>query len=534
MGIFNKDHYPTPIEVIKIMCEGLILHDKHVLEPSVGSGNIVDYLIDEGANVIGCEIDDDIRAISSTKCHIIEHDFLNVKSEQISHVDYIIMNPPFSADEKHILHAWKIAPDGCVIISLCNYETLHNDFSKKRKELTTLIKEYGKWTDMDKAFAGSERSTKVSVAMVKLTKPGEKGGDEFDGFILTEDEEVQFDGIQKYNFVRDVVNRYIGSIKIFDKQIELGLQMSDMNRGYFGKGVTVSHTFEQSDVTLTRETYKKELQKSAWTWVIGKFNLEKYVTKDVKDDINKFVETQTKVPFTMRNIYRMIEILVGTAGHRMDKTMLKVFDDLTRHYSENRYSVEGFKTNSNYLVNEKFIFTHIFGESYPSHNQLCMSYSNGNAEVLEDFIKALCFITGKNYDMSPTLYEYLRHTHTVRYPDGTFLMEKSKHHEGNFNVVGLSDIRMSENQIQEFKDKYISQGFIIDQRPDWGKWFDFGFFEIKGYKKGTGHIRFKDRDVWATFNQHIARIKGFPLPDIKDSGSQKRTDNDRKKKNGKS
>lgn len=38
--MFNKDFYPTDLEVIERMCSGLTLKDKHVLEPSAGSGNL--------------------------------------------------------------------------------------------------------------------------------------------------------------------------------------------------------------------------------------------------------------------------------------------------------------------------------------------------------------------------------------------------------------------------------------------------------------------------------------------------------------
>ena len=97
MGIFNGDFYPTPDSVIESMTFGLDLYNKVVLEPSVGSGAIVDYLYENTgvAEVIGCEIDETIRYISESKCRIIEHDFLKVKSNQISHVNFIIMNPPF-------------------------------------------------------------------------------------------------------------------------------------------------------------------------------------------------------------------------------------------------------------------------------------------------------------------------------------------------------------------------------------------------------------------------------------------------------
>jgi hypothetical protein len=52
---------------------------------------------------------------------------------------------------------------------------------------------------------------------------------------------------------------------------------------------------------------------------------------------------------------------------------------------------------------------------------------------------------------------------------------------------------------------------IIEDAPKWGEWFDWGFFECRGYKKGTMHFKFKDQDLWAKFNQHVSRIKGYPL-----------------------
>ena len=47
------------------------------------------------------------------------------------------------------------------------------------------------------------------------------------------------------------------------------------------------------------------------------------------------------------------------------------------------------------------------------------------------------------------------------------------------------------------------------------EWYDWGFLRFKMFKKGTGHFEFKDAEVWARFNQHIARIKGYPLFEAK-------------------
>ena len=67
--------------------------------------------------------------------------------------------------------------------------------------------------------------------------------------------------------------------------------------------------------------------------------------------------------------------------------------------------------------------------------------------------------------------------------------------------------------LERFQTLNPDKVYEVRNRPYFGEWFDFGFFTVKGFKKGTGHFKFKDRDVWALFNQRIARIKGFPLPE---------------------
>lgn len=536
MGIFNGDFYPTPDSVIESMTFGLDLYNKVVLEPSVGSGAIVDYLYENTgvAEVIGCEIDETIRYISESKCRIIEHDFIKVKSNQISHVNFIIMNPPFSADEKHVLHAWDIAPAGCEIVAIINQETLKNAYTNRRRELTSVIKEYGSTTPLGRCFMDAERVTDVEIVMIKLQKPKDDFEGEFEGFFMTEDEEAEFDGIRPYDKVRDIVGRYVGAIRIFDKQIESARELSDLTEGVFNADVReggerntkIALLFTEKQAKEARETYKKELQKSAWKWVIDKMNLKKYVTKGVKDDINKFVESQKQYPFTMKNIYQMMYILQATVSNRMDKAMLEVFEALTKHYSENRYSVEGWKTNSNYLVNEKFILPSVFGDNYAGDGEnFRVPYDNARAESLDDLVKALCYINAIDYNNHCTLRDFLRQNVYARYKTGELVVLKNGY--GNYEIEGVSGWRC-ENEIERFKITCRENGWVFCTRPEWGKWFDFGFFEIKGFKKGTAHIRFKSRDMWASFNQAIARIKGFPLPDMHDDSSKKRNEKARK------
>lgn len=168
--MFNKDFYPTPESVIELMgidCEGKI-----VFEPSAGKGNIVDYLKRNGcAEVLVCEKNVDLATIVKTKGRFIDYDFMNVTRDKISHVDMIVMNPPFSSDEHHILHAWSIAPDGCEVIALCNWETFNYATTNKQRELKRIIQEYGHAENLGNCFEQAERKTGVVVGLIKLYKP---------------------------------------------------------------------------------------------------------------------------------------------------------------------------------------------------------------------------------------------------------------------------------------------------------------------------------------------------------------------------
>src|SRR5690606_27361552 len=125
----------------------------------------------------------------------------------------------------------------------------------------------------------------------------------------------------------------------------------------------------------------KELQKKSWSWIINKMNLKKYSTRGLTEDINKFVEQQKSMKFTMKNIYKMLDVIIQTTGQRMDKALLEVFDNLTMHHHENRWNVEGWKTNSHYLVNKKFIKPYLVRVGYGGG----IDYSFGRiSEELED------------------------------------------------------------------------------------------------------------------------------------------------------
>lgn len=460
--MFNPDFYPTPPEVAAEMLDPLDLRGRVVLEPSAGSGNLVRECVDRGAaEVLWCEKEPHLRdiltsihgAVPSKRCP----DFLQLQGEAVSHIDMIVMNPPFSADERHILHAWEIAPPGCEIVALCNWNTCEGTHRRLQLQLSNLVEAYGSKEDLGECFSTAERPTRVSVGLVRLTKPGQRvsGADEFDGFFLGPDDiEAQGEGLIPYRRSRDIVNRYVEACRIYDEQVEAGVRLRGVLDGFFGQELGLQVTVEGAPVTRNR--FRKDLQKAAWKHVFAEFLPAQMATSQLAKDINAFVEQQSKIPFTERNIYRMLQIVAGTQEQRVDRAVEEAIDSLTKHTKENRWGVEGWVTNSGYMLNRRFIRAYMAEVCWSGRGVNVKTYGTQSDEI-RDLIKALCFITGKSFDEmgQPTKTE-------------TF----------------------------------------------WpGEWYDWGFFRFKAYKKGTVHFEFLDEEVWAAVNARYARIKGQVLPE---------------------
>lgn len=156
----------------------------------------------------------------------------------------------------------------------------------------------------------------------------------------------------------------------------------------------------------------------------------KYVTSGVMSTINSFIEKQQNIPFTMRNVYRMLDMIVQTHGERMNRVLVEAFDLICSFSSDNSTAGETWKTNANYMVNRKFIVPGIcsYDTRWPT-NYIKLGYGRYQYKI-EDVVKALCHLTGTNYEDCSNL--------------GSFVS------------------RMSRN---------------------WGEWYNWGFFRIKGYKK---------------------------------------------------
>lgn len=467
--MFNKNFFPTPDEVIHDMTFGVDIQNKTVLEPSAGSGNIVNWLQKNGAKeVLTYEKEKDLAEIIKSKSIFMGYDFLDSTPIELSHIDLIIANPPFDHADKHILKMWDVAPEGCTILSLCNTETIQNSHSRYRNQLQVLIRDYGETEDLGDCFSTSERKTNVEVSVVKLFKPVVNDYDKFEGFFMDEDDDPQGNGIMPYNKIRSIVQNYVGAVEQFE---QMNHSVENLNK--YAKPLGASGFFNYQVIygeTITdQNSFAKSLQKTAWKHVFNIMNVQKFVTSGVMSKINSFVENQTKYPFTMKNIYKMIDVLIQTREQTFNESIIEVFDKITMHHDGNRYQVEGWKTNKSYLVGKKFIVEWITEIGWSGEMQI--KY-NGNQDKMNDFHKALCFLTGEE-------------------PLDTMRVDEDGNH------TKIQDLHMWPHKL----------------KLDFGKWYDWGFFQIKGFKKGTLHCKFKNEKHWEAFNRKVAEIKGFELPE---------------------
>lgn len=481
-NIFNRDFYTTPREVFNMMTQGESLADAVVLEPSAGSGNIVRFCKEDGARYVkACEINDTLRNSLYNECNVIAPDFLTVRREQITDVTYIIMNPPFTSVEKHILHAWEVAPDGCTILALCPSSRFVHCYGedKKLKELADL---YGSREELGDVFniATADRRTDAEISLLRLYKPSEKSED-FENLEFDETPEGWEDmgngqeGVIKYDAVRDMVKRYNSALAQFDAVQEASEKINaDINTFTYCSIHFGAHGSDREGnkfQNITRDRFRKELQHAAWSSIFDLLNMQKYTTNVLQEKIARFVETSEARPFNLKNIYLVVSSVLQNIGNIMEECVVKAFDTICSLSAENSTAGEKWKTNSNYMVNQKFIVDGLSCDKrWNGHLSYSIGHSYDRSGKMEDFYKAMSFLTGQP---------------------------------------------LKEDCYRPFRSQ------IVESCTDTGEWFYFDWFRVKFYKKGTMHFEFTDINIWYRFNQIAAKHKGWAIGSVSQCKARK-------------
>lgn len=546
----DSEFFPTPREVIEKMLEpykseraelrGYKYYEiakKTILEPSAGKGDILDYITGNYVlsteekygndyhtktrdstkkdKIYCCEQDPNLRHILQDKGYrVISDDFLEYNGDY--YFDLILMNPPFSNGDEHLLKAWDILHEG-EIVCLLNSETIKNPHTQKRKHLAKIIQDNGSVEHLGAVFNDAERKTNVMVSMVRLKKA--KSADRFDfqfegmnkersfhidestlndapalkdiiGNMLIQYDKIK-EGFVEYMKIAAQLNHYGSPLVYVDPHgKEAGFNIFSLAQESYSSGTTKKESFN-----IFCDGMKGNMWKIIFSNLnnITSFNMEKFMTHSIRKNFSEFAVKQGHMDFTRENVWNVITMLHDNKEAILERAIVEVFDVFTSYYKENRAYQEGWKTNDKWKVNRKIILPRAvrygeystgpnlkeYGDNFKLHYESHSQYS--------DIDKALDYICGGRKTISiaggreikePGLYDSL---------------------EAAFKKIG--NVKTG--------DKFDNTGTSA-------------YFDWKFWKKGTLHIEFKDKKLWEEFNLRACAGKMWlPENEMKDYEARK-------------
>lgn len=468
----NPDFYPTPLSISTEMVHTAMNHpyikerDRlFVLEPSAGKGDILKNIKNgyRSSTVHCIENDPELQAtLMGLGYELIAYDFLTFNGS--TKYDAIIMNPPFSAGAKHLLHAWEIIDDG-VIVCLLNAETINNfTVSKNRELLKNIIDEHGTIKHMGKCFVDAERKTQVEVAMVTLVKKStKKDFDFFEDANRSKEKSYKIDDMDQPNelAIKDTIGNLVlefeevkhlfaETFKTF-KKILYHADHIVPSLNQFSK-----YLYDAVDSKEAQTAYNEfidKLRKDCWENVFRMSKFEKYMTNKVKSDFAKFQNTQQALEFTKENIEQLFMSILSNAGNIQQACIEDVFDYFTRYWEENRVHIEGWVSNKCWMASRKVVLPGMIERWCNNKNHLRYQ----SQSPIRDIDIAMNAITGKNMESIITIHQALDES----FENGCTGACESTH------------------------------------------------FDIRYYKKGTIHLKFKSEYTWKEFNIRACKMKGW-------------------------
>lgn len=466
----NPDFYPTPQHIVQKMWDKIENKSaKYFLEPSAGNGNIVDFINEKnsgwrrGHYEINCiESDPNLIAILNQKeYNIVGFDWLNY--DGVSYEDVIIMNPPFSNGVDHLLKAWDYLYNG-EIICLLNEETIKNPYSEKRKLLVDIIGKHGSVEYLGDCFSDSERKTDVNVALVHLKKVSDD--DSFDVWHESGKEKDPDEKINESNYL--AIPDKLGNMELFyneaNNHMFKALQHLRKASAYMaanGLSVDVDKIFSiaRNNVNNAKAEFVKSHRNSAWHKVFEQTEFRKWLDKKQKESFIREIDRNGNIPFTKENIKGTLQNIFLQRNNLFKKSVANVFDELRKYHADNCVHTEGWKSNSNYKINNKIVFPYgcKFDSKYMNRFEM-LHY--GTIDIYNDIDRILCVLDNRDFDSCDTIEKCMRH---------------------KFDKMARNEDSMENT-------------------------FETQYFRVKFFKKGTVHLVFKDQELLNKFN--IAASEG--------------------------
>ncbi|MEI2356072.1 DUF4942 domain-containing protein [Mesobacillus zeae] len=394
--MFNADFYPTPDSLLEELL-GLSIGREllpqwknvsrftlrgRVLEPSAGKGNIVNYIREKGRSIQIDTIESDPELssflIGAGNNHVWS-DFLTF--ETFREYDAIVMNPPFSAGEKHLLHAIKLASKqitkDCEIYAIVNAETIKNPFSTLRKELARLLDLHAARVNfVDNAFSAAERKTDVEVALIYLKVRREDVSEDLyrrtiDAIKREEsgqhaDISTALSTFVKHNEVKeraDAITRLILEYEQAVKLVRDSYETSKRKIDFLKYVSNVNGGKLSTPIDDAAKRYEEELQRlrsTYWQLILHTDKFMEILTTEAREKLNRQIESASELEINSTNVYMLLHAIMANSSEMLISSVVSMFERITSHsrrdFSTNIHYYNGWNTNEAYKIGKKVIY----------------------------------------------------------------------------------------------------------------------------------------------------------------------------------
>ena len=483
---FNEEFYPTPKSLLNKIFDGVDWKRVDtILEPSAGKGDIIEFIQNsEEAHryhhnfEIDCiEKDPNLQAVLKQKgFRLVHDDFFTFHTWK--QYDLIVMNPPFSRGDKHLLNALKLQEDGGNIICILNAETLKNPYSITRQALALRLEDlHADISYMQNEFVSAERKTSVEIAVVKVFIP-KKERDSRIFSELRESKQMSEQTVQEQTSLAE--NDYIkAAVKQFELETEAGIRLireyqamkpymlRSLSGDNFVKNDSILYLtmdkYSPCSPEVTENEFLKVVRLKYWTSIFNDSRFTGHMTSNLLSEYRTQIDKLADYDFSCFNIKTIQADIAIKLVKGVEECIVKLFDELSFQYSysdelgRNIHYYNGWKTNKAWIINKKVILPWM-----NAWGRCNGSYDPASYEIIEklaDIEKALDYLSGSS---------------------------------GN------------ERGIREtlHEAKKIGQNKKIPLK----------YFTVTFYKKGTCHIEFTDLELLKKLNIFGSQQKGWLPP----------------------
>lgn len=403
--------------------------------------------------------------LKSVDMHITHDNFLTMDTRK--NYDLILMNPPFSNGDEHLLKAIEIQRrHGGEIRCILNAETILNPYTNRRKVLQNHLADLNADIQfVENGFTSAERETDVAVALIKISIPVV----EYESTIFKRlQEAAQIDEPEPEEVTDLTVTDFLQKIVTqFNVEVDAGLALIREYmalKKHIGGTISLSIGDKSKYSTINQNGFVELMRKKYWELLFNNPKFTAKLTSNLKDKYRGMVGKMGAYDFSLFNIQQIMVEMNAEMSQGVQDAIVALFDRMTSQHTyypeciKNIHYFDGWKTNKAHKINEKVIL--------PVHGLTADPYWSSNTINVREAEATISDIE--------KVFDYL---------DGNLTAEVDLH--------GVLERANTEKQTKNIPCKY---------------------FDVTLYKKGTMHIKFRNMELVERFNIYCSQKKGWLPP----------------------